>query len=173
MPFDMVRFNLIPHVGAGVIKLGMARNEVRAVLGTPEFSSEKSTLDYGDIAISASAKDGYYKNELQIFFDDNNKVNFIEFSGRGARHTSVYLYEVEVFNLPATKLIQKITESTNAKFDEEEKEIPYSYVFPEIDLAVWRQVIPELDEETNDIPDTDDGKYFWTIGIGVKGYYGK
>lgn len=171
MLFDKVRFDLIPHIGAGDIKLGMTRNEIRSILGTPDYSSENSKLDYGDITIPVPAKDGYYGNELQIAFDANNRANFLEFTGRGAKHTQVYLNGIDVFKVPAPKLIQEIKASTNVNFDKEEKEIPYSYVFPEIDLALWRQVTPQSDEEIEDIPDSDDGKYFWTIAIGIKGYY--
>lgn len=169
----MVRFDLIPHVGAGEVRLGMTRNAIRALLGTPESSSDKSILEFGDLTIPVPAKDGYYNNELQISFDENNRAEFIEFSGRGAKYTKVYLNEVDVFHVPAPILIQEIMDFTNTLFDEGEKEIPYSYVFPDIDLAVWRQVIPQVDEATEEIPDSDDGKYFWTIGIGIKGYYSK
>jgi hypothetical protein len=78
---------------------------------------------------------------------------------------------VEIFKTPAPILIEKISNSTNSEFNKAGKEIPYSYVFPSIDLAVWRQVIPEKDEQTEQISESDEGKYFWTIGIGVKGYY--
>lgn len=165
------RFDIIPHVGAGDIKLGMPREIIREILGEPEYSSEKSVLDYGDFSIPVPAKDGFLENEIQITFDDNNKADFIEFSGRGAKYTDVFLKEIEVFKTPASILIKEITRLTLAEFDKEENEIPYTYVFPEIDLSVWRQVVPELDETIEEIPESDDGKYFWTIGIGVKGYY--
>jgi hypothetical protein len=28
-----------------------------------------------------------------------------------------------------------------------------------------------MDELTEKISESDEGKYFWTIGIGIKGYY--
>lgn len=168
-----MRFDLIPHTGASNVNLGMTRAEIRSILGEPEYSSEKSIMEYGEFSMPVPAKDGYFGNELQITFDDDNKANFIEFSGKDAAHTEVYLNEIDIFKTPAPRLIKEITESTKAKVDEEEEEIPYSYVFPSIDLAIWRQVIPEMDEEHEEIPDFDEGKYFWTIGIGIKGYYKK
>ena len=166
-----MKFDLIPHLGAGRIKLGMTRQEIRSILGEPDYSSEKSISDYGEFSIPVPAKDGFFENELQISFDSDFKAEFIEFSGVGAEHTEVYLNGIDVFKTPAPKLIKEITKSTNSEFNRENDEIPYSYIFPSIDLAVWRQVIPELDEEKEEIPDYDEGKYFWTIGIGTKGYY--
>lgn len=168
-----MRFDLEPHIGAGEIKLGMTREETRTILGKPEYSSDKSMMKYGDFSMPVPAKDGYFKNELQITFDDNNKVDFIEFSGKDSEFTDVYLKDIEIFKTPAQQLIRDISNSTNSDFEEEEEEIPYSYVFPAIDLAVWRQVIPKQDEQIEEIPESDEGKYFWTIGIGIKGYYKK
>lgn len=168
-----MRFDLEPHIGAGDLKLGMTREETRAILGKPAYSSEKSVMDYGDFSIPIPAKDGYFKNELQITFDDNGKVDFIEFSGKDSEFVEVYLKDIEVFKTPAQQLLQKISDTTRSEFDKEHDEIPYSYVFPSIDLAVWRQVIPGQDEQTGEILEPDEGKYFWTIGIGIKGYYKK
>lgn len=168
-----MRFDLKPHIGAGNLNLGMTRGEIRLLLGEPEYSSEKSIMDYGDFSIPVPAKYGYFENELQITFDDDNKADFIEFYGKDAEHTKVYLNGIDVFKISAIKLLKEISTSTSSKFDDEDDEIPYSYVFRSIDLAVWRQVVPEQDEEKGEVPDTDEGKYFWTIGIGMKGYYKK
>ena len=166
-----MRFDIIPHIGAGKIKFGMTRDEIQAVLGKPEFTSQKSIMEYGDLSMSLPTKDGYFKNELQITFDDNDKADFIEFSGKDSEFTKVFINEIEIFNTPAKQLIKEILNSTNSNFDTTNNEIPYSYIFSSIDLAVWRQVIPALNEEIEEIPDSDEGKYFWTIGIGIKGYY--
>jgi hypothetical protein len=167
------RFDLIPHTGANDIKLGMSREEVRKILGKPEYSAEKSTFEFQEISIPTPAKDGYFNNELQITFDDNGNADFIEFSGRGAGHVRVFLNGLDVFHTPAPDLIMAISRLTESGFDKEEEEIPYSYIFPDIDLGLWRQVLPQLDENENSIPEADDGKYFWTIGIGIQGYYQK
>ncbi len=47
--------------------------------------------------------------------------------------------------------------SERAKFDETDPELGYSYIFPDIELSIWR---PNIDDE-----------FFSTIGIGQKGYY--
>ena len=94
-----MRFDLEPHIGAGDLKLGMTREETRAILGKSAYSSEKSVMDYGDFSIPIPAKDGYFKNELQITFDDNGKVDFIEFSGKDSEFVEVYLKDIEVFKI--------------------------------------------------------------------------
>lgn len=67
-----MRFDLEPHIRARDLKFGMTREETQTILGNPEYSSEKSVIDYGDFSMPIPAKDGYFKNELQITFDDNN-----------------------------------------------------------------------------------------------------
>lgn len=165
-----IRFDLEPHIGAGDLKLGMTRAESRAVLGTPYASSEKDVMVFGDISIPAPAKDSYFENELQVTFDDDHRVNFMEFCGRQAEHIEVYFNGIDVFKTPAQQLIQEISTATQAHYDEEDEEIPYAYVFPSIDLTVWRDDIPEQEEQQITILESEEGKYFWTIGIGVKGY---
>lgn len=171
--FDSMQFDLIPHTGAGAIHLGMTRQQVRLILGEPETASMKSIFNYGEFSIDVPAKDGYFGNELQIHFDNQDKTEYIEFSGRNAKQTEVFVYGIDVFKTPAPVLIKKISEVSNAEYDSEDDEIPYSYIFPEIDLSVWRQVIPDCDEQRQEVPESDQGKYFWTIGIGSKGYYSK
>ncbi len=168
-----MRFDLTHHTGARNVKLGMTQEEIQTILGEPLYKSGKSIMDYGDFSLPVSAKIGYFENELQITFDNDNKAEFIEFSGKDAQHTEVYIGEIDVFKVPASRLLKEITDLTGVEFDREEDEIPYSYVFPSLDLAVWRGIIPELDEENEEIPETDEGKYFWTIGIGIKGYYNR
>ncbi|MCX2743341.1 hypothetical protein OO013_05660 [Mangrovivirga sp. M17] len=166
-----MKIEIKPHSGAGKLIFGMTRSEIREVMGKPEYSSEKSTIDYDDFSIPVPAKDGYFSNCIQISYDINNQAEFIEFSGKDEEQITILFYGVDVFNTPAPQLLRHITESTGAEIDMEDEEIPYSYVFPSLDLSLWRQVIPELNEETDEIPDSDEGKYFWTIGIGIKGYY--
>jgi hypothetical protein len=164
-----MRFDLNPHVGTNGILFGMSREVVRKLLGTPFSSGEKSTFSSHGFTIPLPAKDGYWENSLQVLYDDNNCVNFIEFHGRGAQ-VKVFLEGIDIFQTPAPQLIADIQKKRGISFDESDPEIPYSYTFPDIDLAFWRQVIPELDEEKQPIPDSDEGKYFWTVAIGAKGY---
>ncbi|CAM1342154.1 hypothetical protein [Tenacibaculum amylolyticum] len=165
-----MKFNIQPHIGAGELKFKMTSKQVIKTLGTPQLIIEKSTINYGNFSIEEPMKMTYFDNELQITFD-NNKVDFIEFYGKNAEHLEVLLDTLYIFKIPAVELLIKITELTRSKYDVTNEEIPYSYIFPTIDLSLWRQVIPELDENNENIADSDEGKFFWSIGIGTKGYY--
>ena len=164
------RFDLEPHTSAGPIKFGMSRDQIVSILGEPEHVTEKHELNHGAVSIPIPAKFSYFESELQISFNDNEQVNFIEFSGRGAQYNQVFFGGIDVFKTSAPMLIKKI-QAAGSEYDKEEDEIPYSYTFPTIGLGVWRQVVPEIDENTDEVPESDEGKYFWTIGIGAKGYY--
>ena len=166
-----MKFNIKPHIGVGNLKFGMVREEIRKILGEPEYSTERESIEYEDFSLPTPAQDGYFENELQITYDEDFKAIFFEFYGKDAEHLKVYLNGLDVFKIPAPQLIKKITATTGSSFDVDDREVPYSYVFPDIDLSVWRQFVPEQDEHNQEVLEADEGKYFWTIAIGKKGYY--
>jgi hypothetical protein len=166
-----MRFDLIPHVGTNGLTFGMTREAVRNLLGAPFSAQEKSVFNSHGFSIPTPARDGYFENELQVHYDDDHRTNFIELYGRGAKHVSVFLDGLDLFAIPAHALLLEIIKNRSVRFDENDAEIPYCYTFPDIDLAFWRQVSPEVNEETEAVPEGDDGKYFWTVAIGAKGYY--
>lgn len=168
-----MKFHLIPHIGAGNIKLGMGRIEIQSILGIPNFSTEKSTMNFGDIIIPVPAKDGFFNNELQVTYDEDKKVDFIEFSAKDSKTIQVLIEGINIFRTPASLLLQGVSKKIGSDYGKEGEEIPFSYTFPSLDLALWRPVVPELDENEVELPETEEGKYFWTVGIGVKGYFSK
>jgi hypothetical protein len=168
-----MNFEIRPHVGTNNIKFGMTRGEVQEILGSPESSKEKSIFKFQNIVIPEPAKDGYFKNSLQISYDDNEQVEYIEFSGRGDEYIEVFLNDIEIFKTPAKELLNQILEITECDYDKQDIEVPYSFVYRNIDLSLWRQVIPDVNENTEEVPESDEGKYFWTVGIGIKGYHKK
>src|SRR5258705_6600323 len=129
-----MKFELFPHIGTNEIKFGLHRDDVIRILGKPHYSSEADVFQFGDFKLPLPAKDGYYDNELQITYDEVNKVEFIEFSGRYACHTQVFFTGLEVFKISAPQLVTYIKKNTNTEYDINDKEIPYSYIFKEIDL---------------------------------------
>jgi hypothetical protein len=62
---------------------------------------------------------------------------------------------VPVLEVEAEKAVQAV--SARASFDENDPELGWSFVFPELDLALWR---PTREEES-----------FSTVGVGVNGYF--
>lgn len=166
-----MKFEIIPHVGIGNIQLGMSRREIRAMLGEPSYTAGPSEMEFEGFYIPQPARDGYFNNELQITFNDRYEADYFEFSGRQAEHVEVFFNGIDVFHTPAPDLISEIEAATQSAYDPEGDELPYAYIFPGLDLSLWRPVVPEKDENTDEIPEDDEGKYFLTIGIGVKGYY--
>src|SRR5262249_12258827 len=70
-------YELEPLVGAGPVRLGMTRKEVRAAVGHEATEFMKGPTD----TRSTDAFDG---NRLQVFYDEHDRAEFIELS-RAAR----------------------------------------------------------------------------------------
>lgn len=148
-------YELTPLKGVGLISFGMKREDTQC---ETEFSRQilEKSVD-GEALLNP-----YDSSTFQVFFDENETVEDIELSSGG--DIPVIYKGMSVFEMPATELIQVISEDT--PYDENDSELGYSYIFPLLELSVWRPVIP-------DSPDDEDGQYFSTIGIGRKGYYSK
>lgn len=103
---------------------------------------------------SAHETDAWYGNGFQVFYGGREpSVEFIEVS---ADRDYVVRYDgVEVFATPADELVKII--AAEARFDESDPELGYSYLFPALELALWRP--------------TRDQPYFSTIGVGIAGYF--
>ena len=53
-----------------------------------------------------------------------------------------------------------------AEYDPDDPEVGYSYIYPDLDLSVWRSTMPEGQED-------DEGRFFRSVGVGRAGYYAK
>lgn len=141
---------IFPLAGAGFVKLGMSRAEVHAVMGAPSTSFLK-------VPTSPYPTDAWHHNGFQVFYGGiEPSVKFIELS-RNCGFEVLCLGRY-VFSTPASKLVEQFLAVT--PFDPFDKELGYSYVFPALELAVWR---PDMEEP--------QGKYFSTVGIGCVGYF--
>lgn len=140
-----------PHIGIGKLKLGMKREEVHQLFG-PEFE----TVNDEEIGIV----DFYFSETIQIHYDENLQVEFIDLVYDLSNEFEVVFNGMDVFKTPANDLVNEIAKIT--PYDGT-SELPYEYIFKEIDLELWREILPEEDDE--------DGLYFDTVGIGVKGYF--
>jgi hypothetical protein len=149
-----MQFDIKPLVGIGPVRLGMSCEEVRLVMGVEPNVFQKSQN-------SQQTADAFHNNGFQVFYTgEQPTVEYIELS-RDCDF-SVFIDGIDVFSMPANELIMNITQKSN--FDQNDPELGYSYVFPEWELALWRPVVPENDDE-------NDGRYFSTIGIGIHGYF--
>ena len=52
----------------------------------------------------------------------------------------------------------------HAAFDDSHPELGYSYVYPALETALWRPVIPESEDDA-------EGLTFETVGVGARGYF--
>jgi hypothetical protein len=141
-----------PGVGVGPVRLGMHRDEVRAAMGQePERFLKAGTSRY--------ETDAYHDSAFQVFYEgDEPRVEFIELSGHGG---FVAFYRgKDVFGTEASDLVEFI--ARDAPVDDRDPEFGYSFVFPSLELSLWRPVLPE---------DDPDGEFFSTIGVGVEGYF--
>jgi len=69
---------------------------------------------------------------------------------------------MDVHRTKASHVVATI--SKDAPFDPEDPELEYSYLFPKLELSVWRPAVPENETDA-------EGKFFATVGVGRKGYY--
>ncbi|CAG0949031.1 hypothetical protein ANRL3_00092 [Anaerolineae bacterium] len=150
----MVEYKIVPGVGIGSVKLGASRDEARAMMRMELHCFRK-------IETNRYECDAYHENGFQIFYNgDKPHVEYIELSS-GCGFIASYR-GIDVFSIKANDLVDLIFQETS--FDEDDPELGYSYVFPEIELSLWRSVLPQsLDDPS--------GQFFSTIGIGIKGYY--
>ena len=132
----------------GSVRFGMTREEARAVLAP----ASPKPFDRGGLV------DGFYGMTLQVGYDAEGKVEFIEF----ARDGRVLLDDLDLFELEADRVVARLKEKHELSADDTEP--GYSFCFPSIELGLWRPVLP-LDGE--------EGRYFESVGFGRSGYYSK
>jgi hypothetical protein len=148
-------YEAIPHVGVGPVKLGMTRGEVHRVMPGPRESFLKGLNPEHET-------DAYHDSGFQVFYGGEGPVvEYIELS-REAGFRVLYR-GLDVFATPADQVLAHVP--GDATFDPTAPELGYAYVFPDLDLSLWRPVVPES-------PEDSEGREFSTIGIGVAGYYG-
>ena len=111
--------------------------------------------------------DAYFGSSFQIFYDEYDKVEFIELSGYKSLDYIIVYNNINIFETKADTIISKISKQTS--YDKHDHEIPYGYIFPELELGFWRPLIP--DDMTQNSIEYNDSLYFQTVGIGVIGYY--
>ncbi len=169
----MEKFVLNPLKGAHNITFGMSQKEVRELY-------KNAGLEAGENC------DYFYESELCVSYNHQNEVEYIEFNGPFTELVEVEILGLNFFDLKAEEFIQKMAAEKQQHFFEKDAEIPYSYIFPELELSVWREFTPEdvdfaieeakemetyLEEKKELEEDLETSQYFFTIGIGHKGYY--
>lgn len=149
----MLIYTIEPLVGVGPIRFGMSRGQVRLAMPDEPKPFRKSRQ-------SKHETDAFHESAFQVFYSgEYPAVEFIELSDCSLFR--VFYEGVDVFETPADHLVEFISRSS--PFDATHGEIPYTYIFPGFELSLWRPDIPRSGSD-------EEGRFFSTIGIGVRGY---
>jgi hypothetical protein len=143
----MTPYAVLPLIGIGPVRLKMTREESRRAMGRPPDPVQKSSAD-------GALTDAYFDSAFQVFFDDRDLVEYIEVSGPGPDIAALYLGK-DAHRTEAAELVKRIV--ANAPYDPDDPELGWSYLFPSLELSLWRPTAEE--------------PYFATIGIGRHGYF--
>ena len=152
MPFQ-IEWEVQAHQGAGQVGFGATYDDVVGLLGMPDQPLAK-------LWRSNAQRAGWQGGGLVVHFDP--VVTFIEFS-RGA-WLIARLLGIDVFQTPAAEVVRAIVSAGHA-FDDTDPEVGHAFVFKDLQVGLWRQVLPKDGGDR-------DGMYFDTVSVGVAGYYG-
>lgn len=130
------------------VQFGMSREEARAALAPerpdPFFRGETSV-------------DGFHHSCLQVSYDAEGRVEFIEF----ARGLGVLVDGHDILGAEADSVLEHLTEKHG--LEPPRGEPGYIFRFLEIELGLWRPVLPSLGSA--------EGRFFESAGFGRFGYY--
>jgi hypothetical protein len=137
-----------PHEGVGAIRLGASRGEARAAMPEVPVAFGKGP---GDTPV-----DAWHDFGLQVFYDDEDRVEYIEVSRDPDLRP--LLFGEPVLSLPICAAVDVV--SRHAPHDAEDPRLPECWTFPALDLSLWKPPDGE-----------DDDGCFATIGAGRRGYF--
>lgn len=124
-----------PHIGVGIIKFGMTKDEVRECI---EY--------YEDNYYRKEHGRNYFKDIFRVEYDDNNKVNFIEVPYIAKSIFLCTYNEIDLFNTKVIDLISSLKKIAN--YDKSDPELGYSYNFTKLGMILWRpSILTEEDIE--------------------------
>jgi hypothetical protein len=143
-------FIILVHYGVGPIHLGMTRSEVHEHMGDPQFVRKGDGREM-------------FLSGFMVDFDQDGRVKFIELA-KSDRYRALFEGRC-LHELPADDAVALV--SKFAAYDENHRELGYSYIFPDLQLSLWRDHIPDPEQPL----DEPDGRYFETVGIAAAGYF--
>jgi hypothetical protein len=146
----MREFTIIPHHGVGPIRPGMTRSPVHEQLGEPEF------------VIRDQRREGFLSG-FMADFNDEDQVEFIELAK--SEEFRATFEGKSLHDLPADEAVAFVSQF--GTYDANHRELGYSYIFPNLQMSLWRATTAEPDQ-----PDGDhQGRHFEAVGIAVDGYF--
>ncbi len=164
----------IEHKGVK-INFGMSVEDVKNIYG--ESSANRET--------DGTYRLYYFDNDIAFDFDDDNKLEFIEFLGGEKGSLRPKIYGEYAFELEADELVKLLT-SHNGR-EPEDNENAYAYGFNDISLGLYRASTPLAIEESRQEMikegcsmeeieeyvsyEKERSDYWSCIGIGKQEYY--
>ncbi len=139
-------FEVIPGVGLPPVHFGMGEADVRRVLGNPDDEYPGAWFYHGEC-------------HLLINFDETGEVSFVELGWRSGGQCDVRYEDVSVFDTPAEELVRIISGELPATEEE-------TFTSDELDLGLWRPVLPSYSSAEEPNEEYRGGRYWQTIGIG-------
>ncbi|MDM1061802.1 hypothetical protein HXZ62_04370 [Empedobacter falsenii] len=173
----MIKIEIYPLIGIKIenielIKFGVSKSKIIKILGTPNIRFNE--VDFN-----------YTQYNLNIFFDENDEVNFFGFYyGHLLRNTIISVYRINPFQIGSEELVKILKEKNNGYFENFDEE--YTYLFYNISLGIWKQyTVADIEnqikfakyegiyeiEKKYLIQDLEMAKNYWEIGIGKKDFY--
>jgi hypothetical protein len=128
----------------------MTLDEVRVLFGAPEQVREDD-----ESPARLSFLDGF------IVHFREGRVELIELAK--SSQFSATFHAVSLHDLPANDAVRFVCHY--AAFDPADPELGHTFVFPEIQLALWRPAVPDPDQPS------DKSSSFHAVSIGVAGYF--
>jgi hypothetical protein len=148
----MLVFNIESLIGIGPIKFGQTRSEVQAIL---------ADLGQPEAALRPPNTDCFFQNAFQVSYDEDGRVAFIEAAPSSAFR--VQFHSSSLHEMPADDAVRLVSQF--AEYDRNDPDKGYSYIFPALQLSLWRPVLPSAD------PDDTEGRHFEAVGAGKAGYF--
>src|SRR5262249_18707060 len=138
----------------GPVRLGASRGEVRTTMGsTPHRFMKTRNAEH--------PTETWHDNAFQVHYRGSPPtVDFIELANSAAFR--VRYKDIDIFGTRASELVARLSAET--PYDPNHRELGYSYIFPAIELSLWRQVMPESDDDRV-------GQFFDAVGLGIAGYF--
>jgi len=144
----MDTFEIAPYVGMGPLKLGSEKQDIIDILGEPDTYLDRDSVTQ------------LHYSGFCVHLNLDGKVEFIAASLD--EDYSVTFLGLDLLRAEASKIIELV--STQYKHDENDFELGYSYVYPDIQVSFYRPTVPENEND-------NDGKYFQVACVAEPGYW--
>jgi hypothetical protein len=108
---------------------------------------------------SRTLSDGYRKHTLQVYYDDDDRVEYVDLSSPGDGSIGAMYKGLDLFAIGAEDVVALISQA--APLDASQPEPGCLYTFPELEMALWRPYAPGDESDP-------EGHFFSVVGVGKR-----